>query len=174
MKLDLTFLLEHENQTKEAEAFFDLSEITIGSSQVRKLAADPLVLTFYNDEGKKLYVSGSTKVTYQTVCDRCLTETEVCVPVHISEEFEIADDEILYDDEEGVACIEENHLDVDCLVKNEILMNWPSKVLCKEDCKGICPVCGKNRNLEECSCDTFVPDPRMAEALDVFKKFKEV
>jgi uncharacterized protein len=65
-------------------------------------------------------------------------------------------------------------LDVDCLVVNEILVNWPTKVLCKEDCKGICPVCGKNRNLYDCGCDTVVLDPRMQQFQDVFKDFKEV
>ncbi len=64
-------------------------------------------------------------------------------------------------------------LDVDALVHDEILMNWPAKILCKDDCKGICPVCGQNLNEGECGCDTFVPDPRMAVIQDIFKN-KEV
>ncbi len=43
----------------------------------------------------------------------------------------------------------------------------------KDDCKGICPVCGQNLNEKECGCDTFVPDPRMAVIQDIFKN-KEV
>ncbi|MCR5545166.1 MAG: DUF177 domain-containing protein [Lachnospiraceae bacterium] len=113
-------------------------------------------------------------MSFLSPCDRCLEEVEVSVPIKISEEFDISDDTISCDEEEGVICIEENFLDVDCLVVNEILVNWPAKVLCKEDCKGICPVCGKNRNLEECDCDTFVMDPRMQQFQDVFKDFKEV
>ena len=66
------------------------------------------------------------------------------------------------------------HLDVETLVHNEILMNWPMKILCKEDCRGICPVCGQNRNQGDCGCDTFVPDPRMAVIQDIFNKSKEV
>ena len=53
-------------------------------------------------------------------------------------------------------------------------MNWPAKVLCGEDCKGICPVCGANRNEKDCGCDTVVLDPRMQKFQDVFKDFKEV
>ena len=65
-------------------------------------------------------------------------------------------------------------LDVDKLVYAEILVNWPMRVLCKDDCKGICKVCGVNLNKGTCSCDSFVPDPRMAAFQDIFNKFKEV
>ena len=65
-------------------------------------------------------------------------------------------------------------LDVDKLVFAEILVNWPMRVLCKDDCKGICKVCGMNLNKGTCSCDSFVPDPRMAAFQDIFNKFKEV
>ena len=56
----------------------------------------------------------------------------------------------------------------------EILMNWPMQVLCKEDCKGLCPSCGANLNLTTCDCDSTDLDPRMAKIRDVFSKFKEV
>ncbi|MDD6168654.1 MAG: DUF177 domain-containing protein, partial [Lachnospiraceae bacterium] len=54
------------------------------------------------------------------------------------------------------------------------LVNWPAKVLCKPDCKGICPKCGTNLNLETCDCEQGELDPRMAAFQDVFNKFKEV
>ncbi|MCR4675524.1 MAG: DUF177 domain-containing protein [Lachnospiraceae bacterium] len=174
MKLDLSFLLDKENETTDVSVSCDVTSVSIGGTSYRKSSDEPFTLTFYNDEGKKLYVSGSTKVSFISPCDRCLEEVEIEIPVKISEEFFISNDIITCDEEEGVICIEENSLDVDCLVVNEILVNWPAKVLCKEDCKGICPVCGKNRNIEECDCDTSVMDPRMQQFQDVFKDFKEV
>ncbi len=65
-------------------------------------------------------------------------------------------------------------LDVDKLIYGEILVNWPMKVLCKEDCKGICKVCGMNLNKGNCDCQRTELDPRMAAIQDVFNKFKEV
>ena len=65
-------------------------------------------------------------------------------------------------------------LDVETFVYNEILLNWPAKILCREECKGVCPVCGQNLNEKECGCDTFVPDPRMAAIKDIFNANKEV
>ena len=85
------------------------------------------------------------------------------------------EDSVLVDDE-----MEENdyligfELDVDKLVYAEILVNWPMKVLCKEDCEGICNVCGANLNKGDCGCQRTELDPRMAAIQDIFSKFKEV
>ena len=65
-------------------------------------------------------------------------------------------------------------IDTDALLRNEISLNWPVKILCREDCKGLCPVCGRNLNEGDCGCDTFVPDPRMAALKDIFERSKEV
>ena len=65
-------------------------------------------------------------------------------------------------------------LDVDKLVYAEILVNWPMRVLCKDDCKGICKVCGMNLNKGACNCQRTELDPRMAAIQDIFNKFKEV
>ncbi|MBN2120369.1 MAG: DUF177 domain-containing protein [Candidatus Omnitrophica bacterium] len=43
-------------------------------------------------------------------------------------------------------------LEVDDRIREEMLLEWPMKPLCKDDCKGICPGCGKNLNLEKCTC----------------------
>ena len=82
--------------------------------------------------------------------------------------------------EEKLEQLDENNyiagyqLDVDALIADEMVLQWPLKVLCKEDCKGICTVCGKNLNEQECECDRTVLDPRMAAFLDIFEQFKEV
>lgn len=65
-------------------------------------------------------------------------------------------------------------LDADRLIYGELLYSWPTKVLCREDCRGICSNCGANLNEAECGCDRTAPDPRMAAFQDVFNKFKEV
>ena len=83
-------------------------------------------------------------------------------------------------DEERVNDLDESsyltgmNLDVDRLVYLEVLMSWPLKVLCREDCKGICSQCGKNLNDGPCGCVEEPKDPRMAAISDIFSKFKEV
>ena len=73
-----------------------------------------------------------------------------------------------------VSYIQDSHIDVEELVQNEIFVNLPMKVLCSEDCKGICNRCGTNLNQMTCDCDTTELDPRMSKVLDIFNQFKEV
>ena len=53
-------------------------------------------------------------------------------------------------------------LDTDALLRDDILLELPSKFLCKESCKGLCPKCGKNLNEGPCNCNTNETDPRLA------------
>jgi glycerol-3-phosphate acyltransferase PlsX len=53
-------------------------------------------------------------------------------------------------------------LDVDEIVKEQVLLAVPTRMLCREDCKGICPECGTDRNTGECDCVTNDIDPRWA------------
>ena len=62
----------------------------------------------------------------------------------------------------------------DALIYDEILTGFPMKVLCREDCKGICRTCGINLNDKTCSCGRTDLDPRMAAIQDIFHQFKEV
>ncbi len=59
-------------------------------------------------------------------------------------------------------------MDFDKLVNTEILPEMPMKVLCNEECKGICPKCGTDLNEKDCGCDRISADPRMARVLDIF------
>lgn len=69
------------------------------------------------------------------------------------------------DDEEYVE-VRDDKLDLDELIRADILLELPSKYLCSDNCKGLCPMCGKNLNEGSCGCDTHQPDPR----LEILKK----
>jgi uncharacterized protein len=53
-------------------------------------------------------------------------------------------------------------IDLDPIVREQLLLALPSYPVCSEGCKGLCPVCGGNLNERECGCDRHVPDPRWA------------
>jgi uncharacterized protein len=53
-------------------------------------------------------------------------------------------------------------IDLDPLLREQLLLALPTYPVCKDDCKGLCPVCGTNLNERECGCDPHVPDPRWA------------
>src|SRR5579871_5697429 len=60
-------------------------------------------------------------------------------------------------------------LQLEDVVREQLLLSVPLKALCRDDCKGLCPHCGKNRNLEACDCRPASGDPRWA-ALEVIRK----
>ena len=65
------------------------------------------------------------------------------------------------EESEEQAYIEGCTLDVDTLVRDELFVHIPMKVLCSDDCKGICNRCGANLNHGSCGCDVTELDPRM-------------
>ena len=68
-----------------------------------------------------------------------------------------------------VVAFDEPVLPFDEIAREQVLMALPMKPLCREDCRGLCPECGKDRNVVECSCETRPVDPR----LEVLKSLKQ-
>ena len=174
MKLDLSIFLKNTDETVASHICFDRKTFLYNGCEYPVSSAKPFELCVFNQGGEKLFLSGESDISFICPCDRCLSDVEVNVPVVISEEFDIRDDVIFPSDDSSLTVIEDNFIDIDYLLANQILENWPVKILCKDDCKGICPVCGINRNLSECGCEIKSIDPRMQQFQDVFKDFKEV
>ena len=127
---------------------------------------EPAVFVFTNIGEGKARVEGSARLSFDTQCDRCLTE--VTTELELSFDRIVTAPDAVTEDEDSRECMEGYQLDVEAFVYNEILVNWPVKILCREDCKGVCPECGQNLNMGDCGCDSFVPDPRMAVIKDIF------
>lgn len=103
-------------------------------------------------------------------CDRCLKDVMVPIELSASQKLDFESEQEQKNDPNELSYIDGYDLDVDLMVREEILVNFPSKVLCSEDCKGICRLCGADLNKCECGCDRTELDPRMAVILDLFKK----
>jgi uncharacterized protein len=58
-------------------------------------------------------------------------------------------------------------IEVGDILREQILLNLPMKSVCREDCLGLCPHCGKNRNLEACDCESVLLDPRLEPLLKI-------
>ncbi|MCI9188679.1 MAG: DUF177 domain-containing protein [Lachnospiraceae bacterium] len=171
MLINLSDVLTSEGMQISRELPLEMTcfESRMGSFPI--IASSPVSLRIRNAGAGKAKLDGGLKLTLQAGCDRCLTE----VPVALDLQFDrtvVSGTEDVDADELGLT--EDCQLDVETFVHNEILVNWPGKILCREDCRGICPVCGQDLNERECGCDTFVPDPRMAVIQDIFNKNKEV
>ena len=158
---------------KQAELAMDTLEFPFGSFPI--VSKTPLSLRVENRGNKVLWLEGSIRLEVLIPCARCLED----VPTELSLEFDREVDMKLTEEERLDALDESDflngyNLDVDKLVYGEALLNWPTRVLCREDCKGLCRVCGQNLNRGTCSCDPTELDPRMAKIRDIFSNFKEV
>ncbi len=131
-------------------------------------------ITVKHVKGRELLITGDCRLVLEIPCDRCLE------PVHEEFNLEFSKNvDLTEGDEESDELDEKNYidgynLDVEKLLYNEILIGWPMKILCSEDCKGICNTCGQNLNKGTCDCEDTSLDPRMSVIRDVFKNFKEV
>ena len=106
---------------------------------------------------KGVLVSGIVDTTVEAVCSRCLAPTAHQVKVSIAEEFchDAAED--------GFAISDEGEIDLGETVRQYVVLATPMKPLCRQDCAGLCPTCGKNLNLGPCDCPPRDIDPRLAK-----------
>ena len=106
-----------------------------------------------------IVVSGVLSVPWQARCRRCLTSVSGVARVEVDEVYqdEVGDDDAFE--------IEGDQIDLAPAVREYVLLDLPDGPLCRDDCAGICPVCGIDRNQGSCDCDTSVRDNRWA-ALD--------
>jgi len=118
--------------------------------------------------GNEVFVNGHVDTQAKVECDRCLKP--VAVPVNADfeleyitgSEYETSGVAELTEAEMSVSVFDGEAIDVDEIVKEQILLAVPTRMLCREDCKGICPQCGTDRNTGECNCATEDIDPRWA------------
>lgn len=174
MKIELLEFISKDNKETSMEVPNDLEVFQMAAGDLPFTKKSPIELHIQNSDGHKLLIEAKGHVEIQTTCDRCLMDVPVEIDLDFSKEFLIEDQKLVFDDLDDAEYIEGQILDTDRLVYDEILVNWPMKVLCKDDCKGICNKCGINLNLQDCTCDRTVVDPRMAAIQDIFNKFKEV
>lgn len=173
MKVELADIISCENKEVSKQVEIDLMSFNSRLGEFPIVKKAPFVLKLTNEENKRLLIQGEAEVTIVVSCDRCLQDVEQEFHIVVDKELDLTNQDEEKRMNEADYMIGTN-LDVDKLIFGEILVSWPMKVLCKEDCKGICKRCGANLNITECQCQKTEPDPRMAAIQDIFNKFKEV
>lgn len=104
-------------------------------------------------------IKAQADFTYEALCDRCAKSVsrEFSLPVtHVFIRSAASEGE---DDGEHII-VEELQLELDAVALEDIILELPSKFLCKQSCKGLCPVCGCDFNTDQCNCKKPI-DPRL-------------
>lgn len=144
-------------------------EIPLSYSENGYVISEPVKVNGeVKDMGGYMVLSAKAEARYVTECARCLKKLDGCCETDFIRTVAVsleADD----DEDEYLLVGENSTVSIDEALMEELILSLPLRSLCKDDCKGICPKCGCNKNDVECDCVLSAPDPRW----NVLKAFSE-
>jgi len=118
----------------------------------------------FMNAGSLLLAKGKVSTEVRLQCSRCVTDFVIPIEAGIEEQFRIekVGDSIMalpMDEEEATAhLVSNNILDMQELIRQNLLTAVPIQPLCRPDCKGLCPTCGENLNVRQCVCPPEEPE----------------
>lgn len=165
MQLDLKQAFQQEGERLAVNAELDFSDLEFDNACP---IPEPVKITgTVENQNMVVVMRYRAEVGYTRACDRCLDMA--------SEDFAFDFQHILATEDSGdtsdeIVVIPDFRLDLYELVREDILLEFPTKFLCSSECKGLCPKCGCNLNRETCDCTHNEPDPRLAALRELLKK----
>ena len=166
MMLGLSKIIETPGASVPFSTSVDLSDLCYGVSYPvsEPVTAEGMV----RNTAGVLVMTGSIRTTIHGTCDRCAAEfdRDIDFPIDVVLVTELANEE---NEDEWVFPLEGDSADLDDIVRTVFVLNLDSKLLCKEDCKGLCHRCGKNLNDGPCNCQKEL-DPRFAALKQLLEK----
>lgn len=161
MKLNISDLLKHRKNVLPFEMSLE-SDIVERDDFKLKLREPLLVKGEAEYDGEVIKVRGRIHALIEAQCSRCLTSLIKSLDIDFDEKFSKSPDDDVYP-------IYEDFINLEEMVVDNLILSVPLKFLCSEECKGLCPKCGKNLNFESCNCEKDDIDPRFAALKDLFK-----
>ena len=160
MLIDLKKYFSGENISQRIDYTIDLSAVEMDG--YRPFVTPVQVVGDIRAFASSAELHVTVSYAFSMPCNRCLTETRKELSHSISHVLvNKLNDEEDFDD---YIVVQGDTLDLDELIYSDIILLTPSKYVCKEDCRGLCPTCGKNLNEGGCACQKQQTDPRL-EAL---------
>lgn len=154
--LSFQLILEPKELKNRHQEIRDLSPVKASGEAVRV--------------GELYYVSGQMEADVEFVCARCLSRFRQHFDVAFSETFAAPQSEVVEEDDDDIQLLSTDEIELEPLLQENFLLAIPAFPLCAEECAGLCPTCGVNRNEQSCSCTNERIDPRLAGLADYFKK----
>ena len=140
-------------------------ELQLDESDV-KVAQPATIAGRVYRKGQEAQINGELTTALETPCGRCLKPVAVPIKARFAERFVTAvnwrheEQHELATEDLSLSLFDGQAIDLDGLVREEILLATPAQVLCRDDCQGLCPSCGVNRNVTACECEAQPVDSR--------------
>jgi uncharacterized protein len=167
MVVDVSAILKDYGEKITVHGSVELNEIDFLGEQFVFCAPLQLDGEIVNN-GTTLEFTAMAQGQMKVHCARCNKPLDRSIQFDIHELLAQGEEEDTA--EEDIVLFSGSSIDLGDIVQNSFLMNVTGKYLCKEDCKGLCPNCGKDLNDGPCGCDTEVIDPRWAALADIIKQ----
>lgn len=166
-------LINLEKSTLDLDFSFAPETIELDADSIK--AKSPIELKGKLTKGiVETKIEGEIAVVVEIECTRCLQTVEQKLQIPFksgfvaAEHYTAAKDAELQEDDLDVTVFEGDRIDLNELVREQILLALPEQVFCQENCQGLCEKCGANKNLIDCKCIEKEIDPRWS-ALEKFK-----
>lgn len=172
MKLDISSLLRGETAVIEFE--FDLA--AEGMKDVT-FSEEAHVVGRVTDNGGYIQLKLNAEVPFITQCARCMAEVRDIfrteMDLTVAAEGTVSDEELEENMDEYAIAVN-GCIDIDEQVREALILDFPMRFLCREDCPGLCPVCGKRKADGDCGCsDKKEVDPRLAVLQSIIDQLDE-
>ena len=166
MRLDLSSIIDRPGESIDFSVSVDLSDLVYGASN--PVSESVLAAGSVRNTAGVLVMKGMISTCIHGICDRCATDfdRQMEIPIDVVLVTELANEE---NEDEWVFHLEADAADLEDIVRTVFVLNMDSKLLCKEDCKGLCCRCGKNLNDGPCGCQKEL-DPRFAALKQLLDK----
>jgi uncharacterized protein len=166
MLLGLSKIIDCPGASVPFSTSVDLSDLCFGVSYPvsEPVKAEGMV----RNTAGVLVMTGEITTCIHGTCDRCASafDREIQLPIDVVLVTEMANEE---NEDEWVFPLEGDSADLDDIVRTVFVLNLDSKLLCNEDCRGLCHRCGKNLNDGPCNCQKEL-DPRFAALKQLLEK----
>ena len=166
MLLGLSKIIDCPGASVPFSTSIDLSDLRFGTCYPisESVEAEGIV----RNTAGVLMMTGTIRTCIHGICDRCASafDRQMEVPIDVILVTELADED---HEDEWVFPLEGDSADLEDIVRTIFVLNLDSKLLCKDDCKGLCCRCGRNLNIESCSCQKEL-DPRFAALQQLLEK----
>ena len=164
MILDITSLINGKTSRVDFEYLIDTKdeENNLIPPDDVSFTAPVRVKGTVTDNAGYMALSLTAEIDYTSRCARCLEDIFGTFTLNFNRT--VATKGTLQDeDNDEYVIVNNGFLDIDRELVDDLLLEFPAKLLCKEECKGLCPKCGKNLNFGECDCPKKKEiDPRLA------------
>ena len=124
-------------------------------------------------KGDEVQLVGQLRTNVEAACARCLKPVALPIAAEVTERFVpgvvwgAEEQHELSEQDLDLVVFDGEGIELDDVVREEILLALPSQVLCRPDCQGLCPVCGADRNMKDCGCEARQVDERWGALKDL-------